>query len=396
MAAVTMPDGAVVEMPDTLTPELGARLRAFQASSLEPKSAPTANPSIMESTGLWTGSKPLDFGDMLSKAANAAGGKVTDMFANAGAPAPVAAGLGTAVNVGIESVPALFGGAIGKTAAPMFNAAGKRLMQSAVKPTLADMKSGKGDVAIKTLLDEGINPTRGGMDVLKGKIDGLTGQIDAVVLANGGKTIDKAAVAQRLQKVIDDIERTNPTPNAARRAVEDTYNEFIKNGIIPKNIPVQQAQELKKGIYRELGDRKYSGAPYSAADVIDTRSKKAIAGGLREDLAKAIPEIDALNAEQSKLIKTLNVAERRALMEANSNPAGLAWLTHHPSTFAAYLADKSTLFKSLLARELYKGSSGIPSKLGALGGTLYGAQGVLSQQREQPQGVLSSMLTENQ
>jgi hypothetical protein len=60
--------------------------------------------------------------------------------------------------------------------------------------------------------------------------------------------------------------------------------------------------------------------------------------------------VGALNAEESRLLTTLSVAERRALMEMNKNPMGLLrWLTTR-SAWAMFMADKSALFKSLAAR----------------------------------------------
>jgi hypothetical protein len=105
----------------------------------------------------------------------------------------------------------------------------------------------------------------------------------------------------------------------------------------------------------------------------DVEAQKTLARGLKEGIVKAEPQIAGLNEQESKLIKTLNVAERRALMQVNNNPAGMAWLTHDPKRWAAFVADKSSLFKSLLARMLYSGAEEGSKTAGQVGGvSLYG------------------------
>src|SRR5206468_3026519 len=110
------------------------------------------------------------------------------------------------------------------------------------------------------------------------------------------------------------------------------------------------AQELKQGTYRILAS-KY-GEQGSAA----TEAQKALARGLKEGISEKVPAVAGLNAEESKLINALEVAERRALMDGNKNFGGLAWLAHSPATWAAFMADKSALFKSLVARMMHSGS----------------------------------------
>jgi hypothetical protein len=87
-------------------------------------------------------------------------------------------------------------------------------------------------------------------------------------------------------------------------------------------------------------------------------AQKALARGLKDEIAEAVPGISALNAEESKLLATLGVAERRALMELNKNPMGLAALAQSPASWAMFMADKSALFKSLSARMLNSSAQG--------------------------------------
>jgi hypothetical protein len=98
----------------------------------------------------------------------------------------------------------------------------------------------------------------------------------------------------------------------------------------------------------------------------EVEAQKGLARGLKEEIANAVPEIAGLNAQESKLITTLNVTERRALMEMNKNPMGLASLASNPASWAAFMADKSALFKSLTARMLNSSNSGLRAAAPAL------------------------------
>ena len=158
--------------------------------------------------------------ETITKAAYATGGAVTDLAAKY-FPPEVAAGLGYAANVGVEAVPALFGMGAGKSASPAFDKSGKWLMKNAVKPSLEDLRSGKAASGVKTMLDEGVNATRGGYDILRGKIDDITGQVDNLLAQYPNATVDKNKVGATLAKVISKIEKTNPTPNMQRKAVEE-------------------------------------------------------------------------------------------------------------------------------------------------------------------------------
>jgi hypothetical protein len=107
---------------------------------------------------------------------------------------------------------------------------------------------------------------------------------------------------------------------------------------------VQLAQKLKQGTYKVLSGK------YGEAGSASTEAQKALARGLKEEIASEVPAIAGLNAEESKLITTLKVAERRALMEMNKKPIGLAALAGDSKAALAFMADKSAAFKSLAAR----------------------------------------------
>lgn len=299
----------------------------------------------------------LEAGEMLDKAAYQAGGAVTDMASKV-LPPEGAAAAGYAANLATQTVPMLAGGGIGAKAAPILERGAERVMQSALKPTLEALKTGKAAKAISTMLEEGYNATSGGVAKLKSAIAELNTQITEAI-KNSPAAIDKAKVASGLQGTLKRFEQT-VNPQADIKIIEKAWEDFVNHPLLSgsDSIPVQVAQAIKQGTYRELAKK------YGTMGSAEVESQKTLARGLKEGIAEAVPEIAGLNAQESKLINALSVAERRALIDANRNIGGLGWLAHNPTAFAMYMADKSALFKSLLARMMYSGSEVIPKTVG--------------------------------
>lgn len=132
---------------------------------------------------------------------------------------------------------------------------------------------------------------------------------------------------------------------AAKRAeAAAAQNALDKWNATRGNLPVDVAQQIKQGTYKVLKGK------YGEVGSASTEAQKALARGLKENIAQVVPGIGALNAEESRLLKTLSVTERRALMDMNKNPLGLAALAGNPTGFAAFMADRSAAFKALVAR----------------------------------------------
>lgn len=330
------------------------------------KGAPGGLMGMTASVGAMV-TKALD--DAIHHGAYNAGGHITDFLSKLGLSPEAAAGGGQVANVGLQALPAVAGMGIGRTVAPLMEAGAEKLMASALKPTLKDWRTGRADQAIGTMFDEGVNATRGGMETLRKRVFDIGDKVKGE-LAGSNATVDKGAVASRIQDAIAKIEKGNPTPQDMTQAAERVYNQFMQNGLVPRDIPVQQAQELKQGIYKILEDK------YGARVGIDpgtVAAQKALARGFKEEISAAVPQIEALNARNSNLINALKVGERRALMDLNKNPMGFALLTHNPATLAAYMADKSALFKSIVARTMNAGAKEIPEGIGAAAGVGYSA-----------------------
>jgi hypothetical protein len=255
---------------------------------------------------------------------------------------PSSAGSGAAVGgalPGVVKVAGMTGNALSSAA----QGKAKTLMQSAIKPTIAQLRTGDADIAAQTLLDYGISPTKEGVEQLRVMIDDINGQVSNAIKSSNA-TVSKNKILQSLDGVRKDF-GNQVSPTSDLNAIDTVAGDFANHPSIPTDaIPVQDAQTMKQGTYRVLSKK------YGQIGSAETEAQKGLARGLKEEIAAAVPEVGPLNAEESKLITTLGVAERRALMELNKNPVGLTALAHNPAAAAGFMADRSAAFKSLAAR----------------------------------------------
>jgi len=229
------------------------------------------------------------------------------------------------------------------------------LMQSALKPTLKQLETGQADTAIQTLLKEDVNPTLTktifgkGIDTLQAKVDTLNSQI-VDIIKNSKGTVSKSQVVAYL----DDLEKNalnSALPAGDIAAIQAARQEFLSHPLLKniEEIPIQLAQKLKVGTYKSLGEKAYGelkGATIEAG--------KTLARGFKDLIGKAEPGVLGLNKESQALYDTLDVAERRAFMEANKDIAGISTLSKDMKNQIAMMADRSAPFKALLARTIYK------------------------------------------
>ena len=223
------------------------------------------------------------------------------------------------------------------------------LMQSALKPTLPQLKSGAAKTAIETLLQKELPVTQGTVEQLSNEIGNLNTNIASQIAGSTG-TIKKSDVLKRLGNLGGE-RSLQVAPESDINAINDIKRQFLEynKGVYnPNVIPVQTAQALKQGTYSSLAN-KY-GKEVGAAE----EAQKALARGLKEEIASQMPEVANLNAKESKLLDTLDVTERRMFMTLNKDPFGWSMLATHPLKTAAMLMDRSPAFKSLTAIQLNK------------------------------------------
>lgn len=194
----------------------------------------------------------------------------------------------------------------------------ERLYESALKPSLSEKNIPKVAGQVQTGLREGIVVSEAGAEKLAKLIDRLNSEISNRIQGSTAK-IDPQAVASRVRDTADEFgKQVNPqsdlskiqtvkqnylekhTPaappvNALQQRINATFGPQ-KPPPTPQPYPAAQAQAEKVGTYRQL--RKKYGQLGSA----EIEAEKALARGIKEELANAIPELKQLNARESKLL----------------------------------------------------------------------------------------------
>ncbi len=226
----------------------------------------------------------------------------------------------------------------------------------------------KADAVVQTMLEKGINVSKGGVEKLRGMIGDLQQHIDDTILTSTA-SINKARAASELRGVFDKFKFDVMDGRKSIETIAQSWKDFTDHPLVKgkMDIPIQTAQEMKKQTYRSLeAAGAYERQTQSPARV---ESKQALARGLRKEIAAAEPRVADWNAEESKLIQALEPTERRVLQEMRNNPVGLSLLAHSPEAMMGFVGDRSSKFKSILARMLYaREGSNAMRNTGAAGG----------------------------
>jgi hypothetical protein len=294
-------------------------------------------------------------------AANAAGGKVTDVSAGLVAP-ETAAKLGVGANIAVRAVPMVLGGQWAKGAAPALEAMARGTMQSALKPTFETLRTGKAAQAIETMLKDGVSVSESGLNKILTHVNKLEDEVTGAI-ANSTATVSKGDVGLRLKEVFEDF-RKQVNPQSDLEAIKDAWVKFRDHPLLTgkQDIPVQLAQDMKRGTYRSLDSKAYGEEKGAAVE-----AQKALARGLKETISMAVPAVGPANAKLSELLNAAETLKRRVLMDPNKNLLGLAPMSATPWGLAAFMLDRAPGLKSLLARGLYQGSQQIPATAARLG-----------------------------
>lgn len=188
----------------------------------------------------------------------------------------------------------------------------ERLYQSALKPSTT-LPPAKVAGMVKTGLESEIPVSAAGAEKLGSLIDDLNAKITAKVQQSGA-TVNKYAVASRLGETAQEFsQQVNPAKDL--NAISRSGNEFLK--MQPTEIPATQAQAIKQGTYQQI--RKSYGQMSNAT----VESQKALARGIKEELATQIPEIGDLNAKESALLGLDKAMERAVGRIGNLNMMGI-------------------------------------------------------------------------
>lgn len=299
-----------------------------------------------------------------------AGGRATDALTGIGLPPEVAAGGGYLTNLAGQVGLTFAGGNMGAKLEPAAQALGTNLMTRTLKPDRLARDSGRGAAAVQTLLEEGINVTKGGADILRDKVDDLVGVANSIIDRYPGAVVEKQKVFDALN---DSLSRAmkQGTPQPDMEIINKAMANFANHPLLKNSydIPVKLAQELKQGIWRKLKDTSFGPNVMPQAE---RDAQKAIGSGLRKGIEDAVPEVGPVNAKTKEFLDALKLVEARAGADGNKQLVGLGALSPSMSNFLAWMLDRYPAGKSILARYFYTHAD--PEMVGRVAGATVGAQ----------------------
>lgn len=252
---------------------------------------------------------------------------------------------------------------VGAVAKPVLKHVAGAVMQSAVKPGVkATTRAFMRGVApedlpvVKTLLNEGISVSQGGIAKLDKIISASNDEVSDIIKNLPG-AIQPSNVAKRVDPVIAEaMNQVNRRADVG--AAKGAVKEFLAD--YPNALSPIEAQNLKKGTYKALGKKAYGELGSTAIE-----SQKAIARGLKEEVeqeanrfsANLGDKVAAINAREGKAIDAKEAIAKRLAAAGNRDHLALAWLAHNPTTAVLYMMERSPAAKSLLARGLWNSAA---------------------------------------
>ncbi len=206
-------------------------------------------------------------------------------------------------------------GLVGRAAAKLDAPAA--LYESALKPstTLSHAERAK---IVETGLKESIPVSKTGVEKIGDLVDDLNAQIKGTIAADPTRPISPVPALRNLQSVRNKFQ-TQVNPRADVQAIDAAGQEFADNlnngGIGPnpqRNLTASEAQSMKQGTYQAIGSKAYDQRMGASVE-----AQKALARGLKEEIANQFPEISKLNAKESQLLDLQPVLERAVNRASN-------------------------------------------------------------------------------
>lgn len=192
--------------------------------------------------------------------------------------------------------------------------------ESAMKPATTISQADRANM-VQAGLQNAIPISKGGLEKLGNLIDDYNQKIKAVIDTDPTRPIDPNSVATRTN---DTLSRFSNQVNAGKDLadIQKSRNMFLaEQGATPGSpappMNAAAAQSMKQGTYQILKGK--FGEQGSAA----VEAQKDLARGLKEEIANQFPEINGLNAQESRLLDLQPVLERAVNRTSNHQLIGI-------------------------------------------------------------------------
>lgn len=220
--------------------------------------------------------------------------------------------LGEAAGAGINAVAPKILPAAGR--AVLLGKTPEAAYESALKPSVT-LDAAERASAVKGGLENEIPVSKTGADKIADRIDELNQAVKDQIASDPTRPIDPNAVATRADEAKAKFgKQVNAGGDLA--AIDASKQQFLsEQGATPgKPAPPMNAidaQEMKQGTYSVLKGK------FGEQGSASVEAQKALARGLKEEIAAQFPEISNLNAEESRLLDLQPLIERAVNRASN-------------------------------------------------------------------------------
>ena len=237
---------------------------------------------------------------------------------------------------------------------------GEKLMSSALSPTGPEIASGTAGNAARTILRENVPVNRTGMEMLQERLTAAQGVTDDAVIAGSRGTMGAPGVPSAAGPKLSAGDITKPLekysaqlsqqvdPMADVAAVTRLNDRFLQHESINNKgqIPLPAANAMRRGTEAKLAEAR--GNP------VNLEGQRLLAESLRKGIQEKLPSVETFFSREADLANALSAVEHKAFKDMGRDPVQFALYIKSPVARAAYLANKSTSFKSLFAKYLNK------------------------------------------
>ena len=289
----------------------------FGAGVIQGVAAPVVHPiqtlEGMGNTFLHPAQTVVNLGRSIAGNPSQTAGNVVGSALLGEAAAPIASAVGK-----VAGVPASRALLLGKTPEEAY--------ESALKPSTTLSEAQRANI-VQTGLQQGIPVSKSGLETLGDRVDALNQAIKGEIAADPTRPIDPNMVATRADIAKAKFaKQVNAQPDL--NAIEASKQQFLTEQGAPAAPAIGprapapamnaiDAQEMKQGTYSVLRGK------YGEQGSATVEAQKSLARGLKEEIANQFPEINDLNAQESKLLDLQPVLERAVNRISNHQLVGI-------------------------------------------------------------------------
>ncbi len=270
--------------------------------------------------GMATGGASLPASAALASAAGGAGSiakNAAEYFLGGGPSSVTDAAKDVAKDAATQGGAQLAGGLVGKG----LEAVAPKFMAAALKPTTTLRRQNPGmDIPLEAV-KQGAVVSKAGLERQAARVADLNQAVDAAIQGSTA-TIKPSVAAASLGDLLRERQALGPVAASDAQKIQDALVNFVGTD---QPMPITQAQEIKK----YLGSRVANKFGSQAAEPVAVDIQQALRAGTKDAIAKAVPEVDALNQQLAPAIAVRKALAQRIGTAENINPLPLRTIVAH-------------------------------------------------------------------